>query len=81
MILFLLLYGTKSIENNGPNGQPAPRMIPSEFYKNMYIQRYRPANKWNVSLYFLLWFDGSPLVTFLFICSKLPFEFLQASSD
>ena len=33
MILFLLLYGTKSIENNGPNGQPAPRMIPSEFYK------------------------------------------------
>ena len=29
----------------------------------------------------LLWFDGLPLVTFLFICSKLHFEFLQASSD
>ena len=50
MILFLLLYGTKSIENNGPNGQPAPRMIPSEFYKNRHIQSYRPANNWNVCL-------------------------------
>ena len=29
----------------------------------------------------VLWFDGLPLVTFLFICSKLYFEFLQASSD
>ena len=43
MILLLLLNGTKSRENNGPNGQPAPAMIPSEFYKNRYIQRYRPA--------------------------------------
>ena len=30
---------------------------------------------------FLLWFDGLPLVTLLFICSKLHFEFLQASTD
>ena len=29
----------------------------------------------------VLWFDGLPLVTFLFICNKLYFEFLQASSD
>ena len=29
----------------------------------------------------LWWFDSLPLVTFLFICSKLHFEFLQASSD
>ena len=30
---------------------------------------------------FLLWFDGLPTVAFLFTCSKLNFEFLQASSD
>ena len=29
----------------------------------------------------LWWFDGLPLVALLFICSKLHFEFLQASSD
>ena len=29
----------------------------------------------------LSWFDSLPLVTFLFICSKLHFKFLQASSD
>ena len=46
MMLLLLLNGTKSRENNGPNGQPAPGMIPSEFYKNRYIQRYRPATNW-----------------------------------
>ena len=33
MILLLFLYGTKSRENNGPNGQPAQCMTPSEFYK------------------------------------------------
>ena len=31
-------YGTKSRENNGPNGQPAQCMTPSEFYKIRYIQ-------------------------------------------
>ena len=34
MILLLFLYGTKSRENNGPNGQPAQCISPSEFYKN-----------------------------------------------
>ena len=33
-------------------GQPAPRMIPSEFYKNRYIQRYRPATNWILCLCF-----------------------------
>ena len=36
----LFPYGTKSRENNGPNGQPAQCMTPSEFYKIRYIQRY-----------------------------------------
>ena len=31
---------TKSKENNGPNGQPAQWITPSEFYKIRYIQRY-----------------------------------------
>ena len=43
MILLLFLYGTKSRQNNGPNGQPAQCMTPSEFYKNRFIQRYWPA--------------------------------------
>ena len=82
MILLLFLYGTESRENNGPNSQPAQCMTPSEFYK--VIQN--PISRWLIPLYvlvfmFLLWFDGLPLVTFLFICSKLHFEFLQASSD
>ena len=82
MILLLFLYGTESRENNGPNSQPAQSMTPSEFYKNKYIQRYWPATNWILYYFmFLLWFDGLPLVTFLFICSKLHFEFLQASSD
>ena len=33
-VLPLFLYGTKSWQNNGPNGQPAQCMTPSEFYKN-----------------------------------------------
>ena len=33
MMLLLLLYGTKSRENNGPNGQLAQCITPSEFYK------------------------------------------------
>ena len=32
-VLLLFLYGTKSRENNWPNGQPAQCMTPSEFYK------------------------------------------------
>ena len=32
-VLPLFLYGTKSWENNGPNGQPAQCMTPSEFYE------------------------------------------------
>ena len=36
MILLLFLYGTKSRENNGSQGQPAQSMTsPSEFYKNI----------------------------------------------
>ena len=46
MILLLFLYGTKSRENNGPNGQPAKCMTPSEFYKNMCIQKYWKATNW-----------------------------------
>ena len=53
MILLLFLYGTKSRENNGPNGQPAQCMTPSEFYKNRYIQRYRPATSWILHFEFL----------------------------
>ena len=45
-VLPLFLYGTKSRENNGPNGQPAQCMTPSEFYKNRYIQRYWSATIW-----------------------------------
>ena len=75
MILLLFLYGTKSREKNGPNSQPAQCISPSEFYKNGYIQSI------GERLLDLWWFDGLPLVTFLFICSKLHFEFLQASSD
>ena len=33
MILLLLLYGTKSRENIGPNDHTAQCMTPSEFYK------------------------------------------------
>ena len=33
-VLPLFLYGTKSWENNGPNGKTAQCMTPSEFYKN-----------------------------------------------
>ena len=33
MILLLFLYGTKSRENNGPNGQPAQCMTPLSFIK------------------------------------------------
>ena len=40
MIFLSFLYRTKSRENNGPNGQPAQCMTPSEFFKNNYIQRY-----------------------------------------
>ena len=42
-VLPLFLYGTKSRENNGPNGQPAQCMTPSEFYKkkkNRYIHNW-----------------------------------------
>ena len=46
-VLLLLLYGTKSRENNGPNGQPAQCISPSEFYKNRYIQRYWSATNYN----------------------------------
>ena len=54
MILLLLLYGTKSRENNGANGQPVQCISPSEFYKNRYIQRYWPATNydWILSLCF-----------------------------
>ena len=52
MILLLFLYGTKSRENNGPNGQPAQCMTPSEFHKNRYIQRYWPATNWILCLCF-----------------------------
>ena len=55
MILRLFLYGTKSRENNGPNGQPAQQcMTPSdEFYKrNRCIQRYWPATNWILWLCF-----------------------------
>ena len=52
MILLLFLYGTKSRENNGPNGQPAQCMTPSEFYKNRYVQRYWPATNWILCLCF-----------------------------
>ena len=51
MILLFLLYGTKSRENNGPNGQTAQCMTPSEFYKNRYIQRYWPATNWILCVY------------------------------
>ena len=50
-VLPLLLYGTKSRENNGPNGQPAECMTPSEFYKIRYIQRYWETN-WILCLCF-----------------------------
>ena len=40
-VLLLLLYGTKSRENNWPNGQPGQCMTPSEFYKkNRYIHNW-----------------------------------------
>ena len=41
-VLRLFPYGTKSRENNGPNGQPAQCMTPSEFYKkkNRYIHNW-----------------------------------------
>ena len=38
-------------ENNGPNGQTAQCMTPSEFYKNRYIQRYWPATNWILCVY------------------------------
>ena len=52
MILLLFLYGTKSRENNGPNGQQGQCMTPNEFYKNRYIQRYWPATNWILCLCF-----------------------------
>ena len=33
------LNGTKSRENNGPNSQPAPGIISSEFYKNSRVYK------------------------------------------
>ena len=78
-VLALFLYGTKSRENNGPNGYPAQCMTPSEFHKIRYKQRYWKAANWILCL-FLLWLDNLPLVTLVFICGK-HFEFFQASSD
>ena len=51
-VLRLFPYGTKSRENNGPNGQPAQCMTPSEFYKIRCIQRYWPATNWVLCLCF-----------------------------
>ena len=51
-VLLLFLYGTKSRENNGPNGQPAQCKTPSECYKNRYIRRYWPATNWILCLGF-----------------------------
>ena len=51
-VLPLFLYGTKSWQNNGPNGQPAQCMTPSEFYKIRYIQRYSKATNWILCLCF-----------------------------
>ena len=48
----LFPYGTKARENNGPNGQPAQCMTPSEFYKIRYIQRYSKATNWILCLCF-----------------------------
>ena len=81
MILLLLLYGTKSRENNRPNGQTAQCMTPSEIYKKTGTYQGIGQRLIGFVFMFLLWFDGLPLVTLLFICSKLHFEFLQASSD
>ena len=67
MILLLFLYGTKSRENNGPNGQPAQCMTPSEFYKNRHIQRYWPATNWILCLCFCC--GSTVLVTFF--CDSL----------
>ena len=40
-VLPLFVYGTKSRENNGPNGKLAQCITPSEFYKNnRYIYTY-----------------------------------------
>ena len=45
-VLLLILYGTKSSENNGPNAQPAQCKTPSECYKNRHIRWYWPATNW-----------------------------------
>ena len=67
----MFLYGTKSRENNGPNGQPAQCMTPSEFYKIRYIQRYCIKATDLILWLFLKWFEDLPQVTLLFICSKI----------
>ena len=51
-VLLLLLYGTKSRENNGPNGHTAQCMTQVSFIKNRYIQRYWPATNWILCLCF-----------------------------
>ena len=83
MILLMLLYGTKSRENNRPNGQPAKCITPSEFYKKQ-VHGYEGIGQWLIGFCVYVSVVVRRFATgdaFLFICSKLHFEFLQASSD
>ena len=82
MMLLLLLYGTKSRENNGPNGQLAQCITPSEFYKKTGTYKGIGHRLIGFCVYVSVvvrrFASGD---AFLFICSKLQFAFLQASSD
>ena len=67
-------YGTKARENNGPNGQPAQCMTPSEFYKN--------TGTYIIGFCVYVFVVVRPFATDDdFVYLQLTFEFFQASSD